>query len=195
MEGETNSWQLSKDSSKVLIHVARSQKLKRWALQLREFDFSITHRQGSCNQHADALSCKPVSVVAISNLQLKPLHHLPTTGGNFLSRDIINSGPSWLSITRYYTVKTLTMQEEKLLLIVPTSLQRRLLADTHDKAGHQGAERAMAWLSEAAYWVGMGKDVNKYNSCVTCQHTKATSRASGSKQAMGTGSSRHSQGT
>ena len=22
----------------------------------------------------------------------------------------------------------------------------------------------------------MGKDVNKYNSCVTCQHTKATSR-------------------
>jgi len=27
-------------------------------------------------------------------LQLKPLYYLPTTGGNFLSRDIINSGPS-----------------------------------------------------------------------------------------------------
>ena len=44
---------------------ARSQKLERWALQLRAFDFSIRHRQGSCNQHADALSRRPVSMVAI----------------------------------------------------------------------------------------------------------------------------------
>lgn len=77
----------------------------------------------------------------------------------------------------YCKVKTPTMEEEKLLLIVPTSLQKQLLQDVHDKAGHQGAERTMTWLSEAAYWVGIGKDTNKYcNSCVTSQRTKAASR-------------------
>ena len=77
----------------------------------------------------------------------------------------------------YHKVKTPTTEEEKLLLIVPTSLQQQLLQDAHDKAGHQGAERTMAQLSEAAYWVEMGNDVNKYcNSCVICQRTKAASR-------------------
>ena len=39
---------------------------QRLALQLQVFDFLTKHRQGSCNQYADALSCKPVTIVAIN---------------------------------------------------------------------------------------------------------------------------------
>jgi len=53
-------WLQSKQSSH-----ACSQKLERWALQLRGFDFSIVYHQGSQNQHADALSWRPVAIVAV----------------------------------------------------------------------------------------------------------------------------------
>jgi len=87
----------------------------------------------------------------------------------------------WSQLTLYQSVlyrkvKTPIMPSEKLLPVAPTSLRRHLLKNAHDKAGHQGADRIMAWLSEAAYWVGMGKDVHHYcTHCVTCQHTKAVS--------------------
>jgi len=181
---------------------ARSQKLERWALQLRAFDFSIKHRQGSCNQHADALSRKPVAMVAISTtldintiaaaqqsdpvlsavLRQMALKEAPSHTSNWRRFPLKRYQQIWSQLTihdsvLYRKVKTPTMQEEKLLLIVPKSLQRQLLMNAHDKAGHQGADRTMARLSEAAYWVGMGKDVNNYcYHCVTCQRTKAASR-------------------
>jgi len=71
----------------------------------------------------------------------------------------------------YRKVKTPTMYEEKLLL---ASLQKQILKSAHDNVGHQGVDRTMAQLSEAAYWVGMGRDVNTHcTHCVTCQHIKA----------------------
>ena len=47
---------------------ARSQRLERWSLELRAYDFHVVHRPGSTNQHADALSRYPVSLVMISPL-------------------------------------------------------------------------------------------------------------------------------
>ena len=85
----------------------------------------------------------------------------------------------WSQLTLYQSilyrkVKTPTMHEEKLLLVAPASIRKQLLKTVHDNAGHQGTDRTMARLSEAAYWVGMGKDVNTYCShCVACQRTKA----------------------
>ena len=66
------------------------------------------------------------------------------------------------------------MSQEKLLVVVPTSLQREFFQTAHDKAGHQGTDRIMARLSEIAYWVGVAKDVGYYcNHCTTCQINKA----------------------
>ena len=64
------------------------------------------------------------------------------------------------------------MLQERLLIVVPTSLQREFLQTVHDKAGHQGTDITMARLSEIAYWVGMAKDVGYYcNHCTTCKIT------------------------
>ena len=49
------------------------------------------------------------------------------------------------------------MLQERLLIVVPTSLRREFLQTAHDKGGHQGIDRTMARLSEIAYWVGMAK--------------------------------------
>ena len=168
---------------------------------MRRFDFSIVYRRGPNNQHADALSRKPVTIVAISNeldtiviasaqqsdpvfktvLQQMTSKIAPTLSGNWRKFPLKRYYQIWSQLTLhqsvlYRKVKTPTMPSEKLLLVVPTSLRRQLLKNAHDKAGHQGAERTMARLSEGAYWVGIGKDVHNYcTHCVTCQHTKAVS--------------------
>ena len=58
--------------------------------------------------------------------------------------------------------------------MVPTSLRKQFLSTVHDKAGHQGSDRALSQLSQVAYWVGMAKDTICYCSlCSTCQITKS----------------------
>jgi len=187
-------WLESKRSSH-----ARSQKLERWALQLRGFDFSIVYRQGSQNQHADALSRRPVTLVAIGTdldnatitaaqrsdpvlntvIQQISRKGKPQLAGSWRKFPLKRYHQIWSQLTLhqsilYRKVKTPAMHEEKLLLVAPRSLQKQLLKNAHDKAGHQGVDRTMARLAEATYWVGMGKDVNTHcTHCVTCQRTKA----------------------
>lgn len=187
-------WLQSKRSSH-----ARSQKLERWALELRGFDFSIVHRQGSHNQHADALSRRPVTTVTINSdldskamaaaqksdpvldVVLKQLasKEAPSFTGSWRKFPLKRFHQIWSQLildqsVLYRKVNSPTMQEEKLLFVVPTSLQKQFLRRAHDESGHQGADRTMARLSETAYWIGMGKDVSSYcNRCFTCQRTKA----------------------
>ena len=187
-------WLQSKRSSH-----ARSQRLERWALELRGFDFSIVHRQGSYNQHADALSRRPVTMVTINSdldstamaaaqksdpvldivLQQLASKDTPPLTGNWRKFPLKRFYQIWSQLTLHHSVlyrkvNSPTMQEEKLVFIVPTSLQKQFLRRAHDESGHQGADRTMARLSEVAYWIGMGKDVSNYCSrCITCQRTKA----------------------
>ena len=44
---------------------ARSQRLERWSLELRAYDFKVIHRPGTDNSHVDSLSRLPVSLVAL----------------------------------------------------------------------------------------------------------------------------------
>ena len=178
---------------------ARSQKLERWALELRGFDFSIVYRQGTHNPHADALSRRPITMVTIKSdmdntvmaaaqesdpllkvvIQQLASKEAPAAIGNWRKYPLRRFHQLWSQLTihqsvLYRKVKTPTMQEEKLLIVVPTSLQKQFLKKAHDESGHQGAERTMARLSEGAYWIGMAKAVSNYcNHCVTCQRTKA----------------------
>ncbi len=44
---------------------AHSQRLERWALELRAYDFDVVHKPGKSNLNADALSRNPLSMVAL----------------------------------------------------------------------------------------------------------------------------------
>ena len=78
----------------------------------------------------------------------------------------------------YRKIKSPSMTEEKLLIVVPKSQQKTFLTIAHDDSEHQGIDCTMARLSETAYWVGMGEDVVCHcTHCFKCQIAKAPAQA------------------
>ena len=67
------------------------------------------------------------------------------------------------------------LEKEKIVPIVPLSLQPTALKANHDiiSSGHQGVEKTLQRLKRTAYWIGMAKDTELYcRSCMVCQRSK-----------------------
>ena len=179
-------------------------RLCRWALALQEFDFTIKYRRGSSNANADALSRVPTipstcaGTVTVPELTLEDVAQ--EQGNNEVLNEVrrlVSSGLSnqprhWNQhpirkfsrirsqlcvvdgvLCRKYTPGPL--EKEKIVPIVPLSLQPTALKANHDiiSSGHQGVEKTLQRLKHTAYWIGMAKDTALYcRSCMVCQRSK-----------------------
>ena len=187
-------WLESSKSSK-----ARSQRLERWSLELCAYDFHIVHRPGSTNQHADSLSRRPIGLVTLSPLleatqivqaqrtdpvlleviTLLEQQTSPPCNGEWLKFPLKRYRQLRSQLTLHQSIlcrkiKSPTMTDSKLLIVVPHSLQKLFLKLAHDDSGHQGVDRTISKLSDMAYWIGMGRRVADHcKFCVKCQFCKA----------------------
>ena len=178
---------------------ARSQRLERWSLELRAYEFDVVYRPGETNQRADALSRKPITLVALdppmegadlaeaqqndpalSQVQQQLLNgSIPPATGEWRRHPLKRYRQIWSQLELHNgiicrKVQSPTMQEARLLVVVPKSLQRSFLKIAHEESGHQGIDRTLDRLSEVAYWVGQGRDVVHHcRYCTRCQFTKA----------------------
>ena len=177
---------------------ARSHRLERWSLELRAYEFDITYKPGATNQNADALSREPIALVALHPPMEKPklaeaqkqdpvlgivIDHLvndttPLATTQWRKFPLKRYQQIWSQLVLHdgilcHKVKSPTMTESNLLIMVPKSKQSEFLKNAHEESGHQGMERTMARVSETAYWVGMGRDVTHHcRYCTRCQVTK-----------------------
>ena len=181
---------------------SRSQRLERWSLELRAFHFSIKHRPGKENQHADALSRHPLQVVMVESTldhaaiaqaqesdpvlsklvsQMKA-NQPPQNTGHWRKFPFRRYLQLWSQLVfqnsvLYRKVKHPLTAEAKLLIVAPNSLRRKFLHMAHNAAGHQGTDKTIARLSDFTYWVGIAKDAGHHcTHCVTCQMVKAPAR-------------------
>ena len=187
-------WLESSKSSK-----ARSQRLERWSLELRAYDFHIVHRPGITNQHADALSRRPIALVALSPpleaaeiakaqradpvlstvIELLEQGTSPPKGREWLKFPLKRYRQLWPQLAIHQAIlcrkiKSPTMTDSQLLLVVPSSLHKLFLQLAHDDFGYQGVDRTMSKLSSMAYWIGMGRRVADHcKFCVKCQYCKS----------------------
>lgn len=178
---------------------ARSQRLERWSLELRAFEFTVVYKRGKTNQNADALSRRPVALVAIHpsleaadialaqredpvlslvSHQLKS-NDVPPPTGDWSKFPLKRYRQIWSQLileqdTICRKVKTPSREEDKLVPVIPRAQQGSLLRMAHEQSGHQGVDKTLARLSEIAYWVGMARDVTQHcKFCRRCQITKA----------------------
>ena len=176
-----------------------SQHLEWWSQELSAFDFSIAHRPGTENLHADALSRHPLQVVTVeSSLRSADLAQAQRS-------DPVLAQNTQLSWNRSATAGHWTMEKVSSSplpsTVVPASVTwfsplpqdkafRNFRRETNDCGSYflvqkvpphgswylwpLGTAKTLARLSNFTYWVGMARDAGQYcTCCTTCQNAKA----------------------
>ena len=80
---------------------------------------------------------------------------------------------------RQLLYKHITDSHQKFLaLMIPKAWKYTLLAEAHDKLGHQGDMQTYCLIKHQYYWKGMNKDIRKYIAqCALCCREKAKIQA------------------
>ena len=177
---------------------AHSQRLERWSLALRAYDFEIVHRPGNANQNADALSRRPIALLGIippiaaeqitaaqkKDATLSSVYELvdhkstPPKAGKWRQFPLKRYRQIWPQLVIHQSIlcrkQSSPTMNDKYLIVVPQSLQKTFLRLAHDESGHQGIDRTLSRLLDIAYWVGISKSVVRHCTfCVKCQLSKA----------------------
>ena len=103
----------------------------------------------------------------------------PPSSGEWFKFPLKRYGQLWSQLTIHQSIlcrkiKSPTMTNSHLLIVVPCSLQKLFLKLAHDDSRHQGLDCTMSKLSGMAYWIGMGRRVADHcKFCVKCQLCKA----------------------
>ena len=109
-----------------------------------------------------------------SNYTLKTRNFPPPCTGQWLKFPLRRYRQLWSQLTLHKSilcckVKSPTIMDSKLLIVVPYSLQKLFLKLAHDNSGPRGVNCTMSKLSDMAYWIGMGRKVADHcKFCVKC---------------------------
>ena len=69
--------------------------------------------------------------------------------------------------------KTDPFSEQNEVIVVPESMKKEMLMQTHEYGGHQGVDRTINLFKLRGYWVGINRDVELHVSyCEVCQIAK-----------------------
>jgi hypothetical protein len=178
----------------------------RWRLIIEEYSPELIYLKGQTNIVADALSrlnidsTQPISNVhncdvhylaehfALDNDELSndifPLHYKLIQQHQQKQRDLFiklqkkQDGFHLKSFCGGGKKRTLICRHEK--IIIPTTLQRRIVTWYHDILCHCGETRTEQTLRQHFWWPNMRKDVHDICSkCDTCQRTKRSTKSYG----------------
>ena len=169
-----------------------SGRLAWWALEMQQWDFDVEHRKGALHKFPDALSRMydgveietaafaevkdPWYLRMLSEVQASPLEYQDW---------IVEDG----MLYRYRVdplLDPVESGEEKLKLVVPSELRKRVMKDAHraPSSGHLGMEKTYDRIAREYYWKGMYYDINNFvRECEECQKYKVTQ--TGAKGLMG----------
>lgn len=179
-------------------------RLKRWALYLQEFRFTVIHIPGPTNIVADTLSRAPIGFVNLPNSQqldhnFSLLYITNVTFENFISSALLEIGQlqdrdivwkdvktKWhdkdnTAIRHFYLVrnnilfKRSAVNNNLWLVCVPEDLINKLIWYTHFSYAHFGPKKIFLQLRLTCYFNNMEKRIRKVLSlCKICQKAKTT---------------------
>lgn len=161
-------------------------KFARWIIRLQDYTYDVKHRAGALNQVADALSRNPCegslpqpkegwiwfSQQDVSNSQRydSDLAAIITS----LEDTEMNSKfvlPGRTLYRRHWT----SNQEERQLLVIPSTMRSEILRAMHDapEGGHVGRRATLQKIQERSWWPRMERSVQLYvASCEVSQKHK-----------------------
>ena len=177
-----------------------SARVKRWALYLSMFEYTLTFRNTTAHANADALSRLPLPdkpdhhfqptelVLLVAHLESAPVSAdqiaeatrrdpVLSTISQFVHQGWPRSTPNQPHLSSYLDKRNeLSLFEGCLLwgsrVVVPESCQDAVLKQLHE--GHQGIVRTKSLARMYVWWPGMNKAIDKLvRQCGSCQKTRA----------------------
>jgi 3-methyladenine DNA glycosylase AlkC/predicted aspartyl protease len=152
-------------------------RLRRWALALSEFDFTVKYIKGTQHADADCLSRAPVA----------------DEHDNFLERILIVYPVDESEWVESYSDEDEELRQKaadgisgfylrgrvpywKGRLVVPAAKREAIIRESHDNllASHDGEETTLARVAESFWWPNMRSQISSYvKTCKQCQLRKA----------------------
>lgn len=155
-------------------------RLARWALELLEYDFDITHRKGTMHDVPDALSRRHEDEEHIETIEDTTDKWYTYKKTQVQTRPEKNE--SWRIRNKQLYFHRPNPLHSNLLpdtnpwkLVIPKDKITHILHENHDvtQAGHLGIEKTYQRVAKEYYWPGMYRDtVNYIKKCDTCQRIK-----------------------
>ncbi|XP_013140048.1 PREDICTED: uncharacterized protein K02A2.6-like, partial [Papilio polytes] len=173
-------------------------RLQRWAAKLAAYDFKIDFVKSKCNGNADALSRLPLEGHGIDGASPAPDKHyllyvddtlpvnfkeiaLETSKDNLLSRIFGYIMFGWpgqcAEDEKVFYVRRADLYIDhgcilyKYRLVIPETLQKRVLVEIHD--GHLGIVKMKSIARNYIYWPALDKDIESIgNKCEACRSVR-----------------------
>ena len=155
-------------------------RLGRWSMEISNIKYKIIYRPGKENGPADALSrLSFVNAIAEQTIDIADLQAkdpLCFKIKRYLEEDVLDKEdeekrPAWVKEIDLFQISDGLLfrldtsnprrNHPRLQLVVPFSLRRRVLADTHesDMASHMAYHRTYQRIIEKYYWPGLRQEV------------------------------------
>ncbi len=168
-------------------------KFSRWALELQEFDFSISHVKGSQNVVADALSREPVCDSPLPCNESFPVYtldpsRLPSREFALCQQGDRSLNPIFMRVLaspqgvrlkegqfilrRRVLLQVNPDRGRKHRLVVPSYFRREVLNQCHDlpTGGHLGEAKTLSKVLERFWWPSVRSSTRDHvKSCLHCQ--------------------------
>ena len=182
-----------------------TERVMRWQLIIEEYSPELIYLKGQTNIVADALSRLELATPEISNEDMHDMHYLADNFGledDDLPEDVyplqyklivkhqnqqkelfikLNKQQDGFHLKSFCgggKKRSLICRNEK--IVIPKTLQRRVVTWYHDILCHSGETRAEQTLRQQFWWPNLRDDVHDVCSkCDTCQRTKRTTQKYG----------------
>jgi transposase InsO family protein len=148
-----------------------SNRLSRWAMELQQYEMTITHKKGKLNIVPDALS-RSLDMISIdddSQWYQSLREKIKAQPEKFPLFKIMNN-----QIYKYVDQPSnLGDYTYAWKLVVPSHQQENVLRKEHDDAAHQGFKKTFDRIRLRFYWPRMAQIIRKYVSvCEVCKASK-----------------------
>lgn len=144
-------------------------RIARWALELENYEYSISHRRAEVKYHVDALSRAPIIAMIDGgdidiNIQIKQTRDTRI--------QTIRSKLETVDLEDYVLENGLVFRlgdKGLMQLYVPAELEENVMRLTHEKYSHVGVEKCMKQIKKYYWFPNMRDKMNKFiRNCLKC---------------------------
>lgn len=145
-----------------------NQRILRWSLILRNYDYDLEHRSGNRMQHVDALSrVNCVMIIEENSFERNlAIAQEKDEAIKLIRENIEKSEHKWFEMRNGLVYRKL---KGRSLFYVPSNMEWQVVRSCHDDLGHFGVDKTYEYLSRV-YWFPEAKEKVKLyiENCLKC---------------------------